>query len=293
MALRANWEGYLKLSLISVPIKGYTATAPGRGKVHFHQLHAKCHSRIRYQKVCPIHGEVTKDEIVSGFEYAKGEYVVVDPEEIKKLLPENERAVTIESFVPIGAVDSLYYNGRTYYLVPDGAAGSRPYAVLHRVMADQGRGALGRAVIAGREHVVLVRPLGRLLAMELLSYESEIKKPQPFEEEVPEVKLSAEELKLAQTLVEATATDEVDLSRYKDEYTERLAKIIEAKAAGRKIAAPRKGREPVIINLMDALRKSLNETKGARKKAGNSRKSRKHAPAGARNGTAHPRRKTG
>jgi DNA end-binding protein Ku len=293
MAKRANWEGFLKLNLISVPVKAYTATAAGGGKIHFHQLHAACHSRIRYKKVCPVHGEVDKGEIVSGYEYAKGQYVVLSPEELKELLQDSDKAVTIDAFVRPAAIDPLYYSGRTYYLVPAGRAGDRPYAVLHRALGDQQLFGLARVVLGGKEQMALLRPLGKLLALTMLSYHSQIKQPAGFEGEVPETKVAPEELRLAETLIEASTVDDVDFTRYRDEYTERLIKVLEARAKGKRVVMAPAREEPVVINLMDALRQSLRQARGGqgRKKAG--RRSPKREPAVEKAAHKAARRKTG
>src|SRR6476619_5443830 len=113
---RSSWKGYLKLSLVSVPVKGYTANVAS-AEIRLNQLHAECHSRIKYQKVCPIHGEVPADQIVSGYEFAKDQYVVVDADEIEKLRTPAEKSVNIQAFVPHDAIEPTYYTGRTYYLV--------------------------------------------------------------------------------------------------------------------------------------------------------------------------------
>src|SRR5438067_4551847 len=117
MAARPSWEGFLKVNLISVPVKAYSATVSGGGKIGFHLIHQECNSRIRYKKVCPIHGEVSNDEIVSGYEYSKGQYVIVDAEDLEKLHPENEKTITIDTFVHPAALDPVFFAGRTYYLV--------------------------------------------------------------------------------------------------------------------------------------------------------------------------------
>src|SRR5213594_1891857 len=128
MAARSTWEGYLKLNLVSVPVKAFSANTAGGGRIGFNQIHAKCHSRIRYKKVCPIHGEVSNDEIVSGYEYAKGQYVLIDPEELSKLRPGSDKTINIDVFIRPEDLDPMYFTDRTYYLAPDGKVGQKPYA---------------------------------------------------------------------------------------------------------------------------------------------------------------------
>src|SRR5207237_3135590 len=133
-----------------------------------------------------IHGEVTKDEIVSGYEYSKGSYVIVDPGELDKLRTENERAIAIDSFIHPADVDPAYFSGRTYYLVPDGRVAQKPYAVLREVMAKEERYGIARLVLSGREQIAVVRPLDHLLVLNTLSYADQIKTPASFEDELSE-----------------------------------------------------------------------------------------------------------
>src|SRR5262249_45964798 len=136
MAARSSWKGFLKLSLVSLPVKAYTAVASGGGESPLNQLHAPWQSRLQYKKTCRLHGEVRNEEIVSGYEYSKGQYVIVDPEELDKLRTEDEKAIKVSAFISPNALDPMYQSGKTYYLVPDGPVGQRPYAVLHQAMTE-------------------------------------------------------------------------------------------------------------------------------------------------------------
>ncbi len=262
MAMRSSWEGYLRLNLISVPVKAFSATTAGRGRIGFHLLHAKCNSRIRYKKVCPIHGEVRNDEIVSGYEHAKDQYVVIKKEELQKLRPETDKAIEIDVFVDPPELDPAYFTERVYYLTPDGRAAQKSYAVLQQVMADSGRYAIGTMVFSGREQIVAVRPTGRLLAVSFLRYADEVKSPSSFEDEVSKVEIPAKELELARGLIEASTAKKFDMQEYKDKYAGKVLKLIESKAGRRgSKRAPEAGaeEEPAIINLMDALKESLKQ----------------------------------
>jgi DNA end-binding protein Ku len=255
---RPSWSGFLRFNLISVPVKGYNAAASGGGKIGFHMLHAACHSRIRYKKVCPIHGEVENDEIVSGYEAAKGQYVTVAKDERAALRAEDEKTIGIDTFVHAGAIDPIYFSGRSYYLVPDGKVAQKPYAVLHEAMAAEDRFALAQVVFAGRAQVAVVRPSGPVLAMTLLAYESQMKKPEDFADEVHDTSVTAEERRLAETLIAASTTEDFELGRYKDEYSTRLARLVEGKSRKKRPRAAESD-EPAIINLMDALKRSLHQ----------------------------------
>jgi DNA end-binding protein Ku len=283
MAMRSSWEGFLRLSLISVPVRAYNAAIPGRGEIHFHMIHKGCGKRIRYQKICPEHGEVSKEEIVSGYEYEKGQYLEVDPAEISKLRAESDEAINIDVFFDPDKLDPIYLSGRMFFLVPDGPAGQKPYVLLHQVMKEKNRHAVARLVLAGHEETVLIRPLEKLLTMTVLLYADQVKKPSAFEDEISDEKISAQELKLASTLVDASTTDQLDYSHYKDLYTERVSNLIEAKLAGRKLEAPHHERAPAVINLLEALRKSLDRTGRTSSRAQHGRRHR----------AASPRKKTG
>jgi|SRR5579884_231968 len=276
MSARPSWDGFLKFNLISVPVKAYTATVSGGGKIGFHLIHKGCNSRIRYKKVCPIHGEVSNDEIVSAYEHAKGQYTIIDDAERKSVRLENDKAIDIDVFIPPDLLDPLYFTERTYYLVPDGKVAHKPYAVLRDAMAQDERYAIARVVFSGQGRVAVVRPVDQVLAMTLLSYEDQIKKPSAFEDEV-KAEASAEERKLAVTLINAATTDHFDLGQYKDEYTARLSKLLETHSKAKRVAAPT-DEAPAVINLMDALRQSLHQaqhgttTKKGGRKAAHARK---------------------
>jgi DNA end-binding protein Ku len=261
MAARSTWKGYLKINLVSIPVKAYTATASGGGEVRLNQLHKECNSRINYKKTCPIHGEISGDQIVSGYEYSKGQYVIVDADELDKLRTEDEKAINIQTFVAEDAVDPIYYSGKSYYLVPDGPVGQKAYSVVIQAMVDEKRYGVATVVFHGRDQLVLVRPYEGLLTMEVLSYENQVTKPSAFTEEAPKTEILPEELKLAKTLISASTAKKFDLSAYKDNYTEKLTQLVEAKISGQEIVAPPAHEGPHVINLMEALKQSVAQTK--------------------------------
>jgi DNA end-binding protein Ku len=267
----------LKLSLVSVPIRGYTANVAA-SEIRLHQLHSECHSRIRYQKTCPIHGEVPKEEIVSGYEYAKGEYVVIEPEELARLRGERERAITIDAVMSQHTIDPLYFTDKTYYLTPDGAVGQKPFALIQHCLADDELQAVGRVVLYGREELVLVRPVNHVLSMTALKFESEVAHAEALDEEVEKSEMSSGELKLTRQLLDAFEKPKFSIAEYEDHYVEELRNLIEAKVQGKEIVAPPATEEPEVINLMDALKKSV----AAAKRGGNG-----HVPTGKARKTAH------
>lgn len=261
MAARSTWKGFLKLSLVSVPVKAYTTTSSSAGEVRLNQLHAECHSRINYKKTCPVHGEVPNDQIVSGYEYAKDQYVVIDTDELEKLRSEDDKAVKIDAFIGGDTLDPIYFNGKNYYLVPEGPIGQKGYQVLLQGMREAGKVAVATVVMHGKEQIGLVRPVDGLLVMTMLHYDAQVTKPAAFAEDVPSTPATAEEQQLAKMLIEASSPKEFDLAKYKDLYTERLTQLIEAKVAGKEIVAPPAHEQAQVINLMDALRKSVESFK--------------------------------
>lgn len=281
MAIRSSWKGYLKLSLVSVPLRAFSAASGSDGRpIALNQLHAACKSRIQYKKFCPLHGEVTQDEIVSGYEFAKGQYVVIDPDELDKLRSESDKSINIESFVKAGKVDPLYYSGQSYYLLPDGPIGQKPYALIQQSMQEDGLQGVGTVVLSNRERLVLLRPMENLIAMTVLQHEAQVKRPELFRDELADVgQPSKQELKLTKQLLEALVEPDFDLASYKDTYVEKLSELIEAKVEGKELVSPQATREPQIINLMDALKESVKRAKPsgrrapvAAKKAGPGRK---------------------
>lgn len=271
---RSIWKGNLRFSLVSVPVEAYTATETGNGEIRLNQLHDACHSRIRYKKTCPIHGEVSKDEIVTGYQYAKDKYVIVDRNEIEKA--QADRSIHVHTFVASDAIDPLFYAGQTYYLAP-GKGGERPYAVLRQAMEKSGRYGVATVVLHGREQLMLVRPIEHVLAMTVLHYESEMRKPDTLGSGISPAKVNAQELKLAQQLIEASTDKDFDFGQFEDHHTEQLRSIIDAKVAGKEVVAPEQDEEDVpIINLVDALKKSMQRTKGATKST--SKKASRHIP---------------
>jgi DNA end-binding protein Ku len=262
MAPRSSWKGFLRLSLVSVPVKAFTANATEE-EIHLNQLHKQCHARVRYKKVCPEHGELSSTEIVSGYQYAKDQYVVIEPEELDKLRRESDHAINISGFVEFSAIAPEYLAGRAYYLLPDGPAGKRPYALLHAGMSGENLCAVAQVVMSGREQLVAVRPKDGLLVMNVLNHAKDVRGVEEFEGEVEEQELSREEQKLTKTLIDASRLEDFDLAAYPDVYVEKLRELIELKVAGKEIVQAPDVEQPKIINLMDALKKSVAEAQAS------------------------------
>lgn len=263
--MRASWKGPLKFGLVSFPVQAVNAVVREEGDIHFHQLHATCHRRIRYEKVCPVHGEVDKEEIVSGFEFKKGQYVEIDQEELDALRTEHEKALTIDAFIDADQIDPIYFDGRHYYLIPDGDEADEPYQLFLEAMTKQEKCAVGEFIFSGKEQLALVRPLEHVLLMELLNYEPEIRPPADVHAVKAHERLSPKKLHLANTLIDSWTDDDFDLAAYKNRARERTEELIEAKLEGREIVAPKDEEPREVINLMDALKQSLSHDKHSRR----------------------------
>jgi DNA end-binding protein Ku len=262
MAARATWKGYLKISLVNIPIKVFPATESS-GSISFNQLHAECQTRIQQKKWCPhCEREVPNSEIVKGFEFEKGRYVVMSDDDLERVRPESTRVIDLVQFADAAALDPMYVD-RTYFLAPDGGIAADAFAVMRDGM--QGKVGIGKLALYGREYLVAVRPFQRGIVMHTLHHAAELRSIDSVDElnAVPE-KVKPEEMKLARQVIQ-TFEQPLDLANYKDEYREGLQRIIDAKIAGEEIVATSTEAPPKVVNLMDALRKSL-DTVSARKK---------------------------
>jgi DNA end-binding protein Ku len=245
-----------------VPVKAYTATASGND-ITLHQLHAKTHTRIQYKKVAPEVGEVSSEEIVKGYEYDKGQYVIVNEEELDKLRTESDKSIRIDGFIRPEDLDGIYMGGRTYFLTPDGPVGQKPYSLLMKGMQANGVSAIAEVVISQKEQVVLVRPVDGVLTMTVLNRKDEVKPAAAFKDEITETESSEAERSLADTLIKASIIKEFDFGKYHDVYKEKLTKLIQMKIEGQEVVQVRDPEEPKIINLMEALKRSVAEAQAA------------------------------
>jgi DNA end-binding protein Ku len=260
---RASWSGTLRVGLVVFPVQAFNVLVPEK-EIHLHQLHAACDRRIQYHKVCPTHGEVDNDDIVSAYEYSRGKYVRIEPEEIDKLRTEADRSLTIETFVEPGSVDILCFDGRNYYLSPQKEDAQEPYGVLYRAMEEKDRWGIGQVLFSEREQLVLVRPYHNVLVMSMLRHCDERRGTEAFEVSIP--RGSDKNVKLAEQLVESESEDEFDFAAHGDPYKMRLKQLIESKIEGKEIAMPPAEEAPEVINLADALKKSIARPHGAAKR---------------------------
>jgi len=232
MAARPTWKGFMKISLVNIPVRVFPAT-DSAATISFNQLHAECQTRIQQKRWCPnCQREVPISEIAKGYEFEKGRWVVVSDEDIQKVRVESTRVINLVQFADDSEIDPIYVD-RAYYLAPDGQMGADAFAVMREGMA--GKAGIGKVALYGREYLVAVRPQKKGLVMYTLHHDAEIRAIDQIEElnSVP-AKVKPEEMKLAKQVI-ATFDGDLNLKDYHDEYTEGLRKIIDAKIAGEEI----------------------------------------------------------
>jgi DNA end-binding protein Ku len=247
------WTGYLTFGLISMPVRLFSGARDER--VSFNMLHRKDLARVKQQLVCSVDGEVVeRDEIVKGFEYRKGEYVVIEPEEIKKIEPKTAKAMEILEFVPAGEVDPLYFD-TSYYMRPEDA-GKRPYALLTKAMQETEYVAIAKLTMHNREYTVFLRPHEGGLMLHTMYYEDEVRHMEDTGTE--NVELKEAEVKIAHQLIEALAA-KFEPEKYHDTFQENLKELIQARLEGKEVTEIEKPKkmEPV-VDLMSALKASLD-----------------------------------
>ncbi len=255
MTARSFASGTISFGLVTIPIKLYSTGESSSG-IQLNMLHRKCGSRLKQQYICPTDDEVVgRDEMVKGYEYAKGQYVLFSDEELKALTPEPTNAVEITEFVPADQVDPVYFEKSTY-VGPD-KGGDRPYRLLSQAMRQTGRAALARYAARGKDYLVLLRPYQDGLIMQQLRYQDEIRK---FDEvPVAPAEVKEPELRLAIQLIEQIAADEFHPEAYEDNVRKRTRELIESKVQGQEIkATPPEAPRAQIIDLMEALKASLS-----------------------------------
>jgi DNA end-binding protein Ku len=263
MAARATWKGFLKISLVNIPIKVFPATESS-ATLSFNQLHGECQTRIQQKRWCPhCNREVPNSEIVKGYEFEKGHYVVLTEEDFENVRPESTRVIDLAQFADESAIDPIYVD-RAYYLAPDGPVAAQAFAVMREGM--KGKVGIGKLALYGREYLVAVRPHRRGIVMYTLHHAAEIRSVDQVEElnAVSEA-VKPDEIKLARQVI-GTFEGPLDLTHYKDEYREGLQRIIDAKIAGAEVVAPAEEAPPKVVNLMEALRKSLDTVSSAEKR---------------------------
>ena len=256
---RANWKGYLRLSLVSCPIALYPASSLSE-KVSFNRLNRKTGNRLKQQNVDSETGEVVpREDTARGYEVAKGQYLIVEDEELDAVQIESTRTIDIDQFVPKTEIDERYIDS-PYYIAPDGQVGQDAFAVIRDTIGKLNMVALGRVVLTRREHVIALEPKGRGLLGLTLRYPYEVRDEASYFEDIPDLKLPKEMLDLATHIVN-TKSGHFDPSQFQDRYENALIDLLKKKEAGEKIEPAREAAAPRVVNLMDALRASIDVEK--------------------------------
>jgi DNA end-binding protein Ku len=260
--MRTIWNGSISFGLVNIPVGLALATKPAarQSDVSFRTLHRECGTPIKQKRWCPVHErEVERDELVKGWEVAKGEFVMVEDADLEAIMQiDDSKTIEISRFVDAEEVDAVYFD-RTYYLAPAGApAARRPYVLLLRAMQETGKAAIGRFVRQGAEHLCLIRPRGDALALETLFLSEDVNSQAEIEEAVAESEVKEAELGLARQVIDSLV-GEFDPSELTSEYRQNLRAMLESKLKGEEIAKPEPVPETPVLDLMEALKQSVAE----------------------------------
>jgi DNA end-binding protein Ku len=273
--MRTIWNGSINFGLVNIPVG--LAVAQQRKDTSFRTLHRECGTPIKQKRYCPFHErDVEADELVKGWEFAKGQFVLVEDSDLESVALQRSQSVDIIRFVPIDQVDPIYFD-RTYYLAPAGPeAQRRPYVLLLRAMQEASMAAVGKFVLWGKENLCLIRPLGESLVLETLFFAEDIRPRKEIDEAVEETDVKGPELAMATQLVQSLVGD-FDPKDYENEYRNELRAMLEAKLEGKEITAPEPAPEAPVIDLMEALKQSVAQAQKekpapAKKKASSGRK---------------------
>jgi DNA end-binding protein Ku len=287
--MRTTWNGSISFGLVNIPVGLAPATKPAarQSDISFRTLHRECGTPIKQKRWCPVHErEVEPDELVKGWEVSKGEFVMVEDAELEAITQhDNSRSIEITRFVEAGEVDPIYFD-RTYFLMPASAsAARRPYVLLLRAMNETGMAAIGRFVLAGKEKLCLIRPKGDALALETLFVAEDVFSQAEIEEAVDEADVKTPELDLARQVIESMVAG-FDPGELTSEYRSLLRELLEAKLDGREVAKPEPVVETPVVDLMEALKRSVAEAQSRKPGAakGDGRKAPARKRAGAKSG---------
>ena len=280
MPARAYWQGQIRLALVSIPVELYSATRSS-ATVSFRQIHEPSGKRIHYEKVVDGIGPVDPDEIMKGFEVSKGEYVLLDDEEIAGVKLESKRTLELTQFVDMTEIDAIYYD-RPYYVVPADDLADEAFVVLREALRRAKKVGLGQLALRGREYVVALKPCGRGMVLETLRYADEVNKAQGYFRDIPDDAPDPELLGLAESLI-GKKVAKFDPRTFHDRYVDALRDLIERKkkAHGRKIVEEKEdagaGRGANVVDLMAALKKSLEKPEAKPRRAAKKAPARKRA----------------
>ena len=290
MAARPTWRGQIKLALVSIPVEIFPATKAGKS-ISFHQVHEPSGQRVRYEKVVPGIGPVDRDDILKGYEVEKGEYVLLDPEEIEKVKLESRKTLDLSQFVDIGDIDPIYYD-KPYYVVPADDLAEEAFIVLRDALKRSKKVGVGQLAMRGQEYVVSLKPCGRGMVLETLRYADEVHKAGGYFRDIGDSKPDADLLEMAEALIEKKSGG-FDAAEFHNRYIEALQGLIKEKIRkkGKRVIQDRSSDEPPrgsnVVDLMAALKKSIDsgtrdtpaKKKAAPKPAAKKAPAKKAAPA--------------
>jgi DNA end-binding protein Ku len=280
MAARANWKGYLKLSLVSCAVALYPATSTS-SRVRFNTLNRATGNRVKQQYIDPATGEtVDAEDRVKGYEVGKNAYVFIEDEELDAIKIESTHTIDIESFVPVEQVDKRYLEA-PYYIAPDDKVAQEAFAVIRDAMKEKGKAGIARVVISRRERMVLLEPLGKGIMATMLRYPYEVRGEEPYFEDIPDLNIPKEMRDLAGHIIETKSAD-FEPAKFEDRYENAMIELVKSKETGRPVAAPEAPRPSNVVNLMDALRKSIAAEPPAASKKAASKTSAERAPKAAK-----------
>jgi len=262
------WKGFVSFGLVSIPIRLYAAARGTR--IELHQLHTVCKTRLKQPLFCPTCNRiVTRDEVVKGYEYEDGKYVLLDPEEVKRIAPQSARSMEILAFVKQSQIDPLFFDS-SYFVVPEDE-GRKGYDLLLKTLESTKRVGIAKVTMHQREYTVFLRPYDGGLTLHTMYFANEIREA-PGYGKTDNIKLKPQEIKLAEQLVE-TLSEDFKLSKYHDEFQGRLQALIDAKRKGKEIAAAPEPHRAPVIDMMAALKKSLAATSGTKKQPAHAERS--------------------
>lgn len=255
------WKGSISFGLVHIPVKLFAATE--NKNVSFRQLHEKCHTPIKYEKVCPsCETEVSQEDIVKGYEYEKGKFVILNEEELDVLAQKNNKHIEIVDFIKLEEIDPIYFN-RSYYLGPH-EHGEKAYSLLQKAMQDSQKVAIAKIMLRAKEHLAAIRVYEQALVLETIHYPDEIRRAENIPGLRDDIQISDKEMEMALQLVEQLTTT-FDPEKYTDEYRERVKELVQNKVSGNEVKIAPEVPQTDITNLMEALQQSINETKSQKK----------------------------
>ncbi|RAI00444.1 Ku protein [Acuticoccus sediminis] len=276
MAPRAYWKGHIRLALVSFPVRLYAATTSTE-RISLHRIHKETHERVRIQNVVPDEGPVDRDDIVMGYEYDRDKYVPVTEEELDAIEVESKHTIDLSRFVRLDDIDPIYFD-KPYFVAPDGDIAAEAFVTIRDALRASKKVALGQIVLAKRERVVAIQPCGEGMLLETLRFADEVRESNTYFEDIEDVSVSRDQVEMAESLIEARS-GAFDPNTFVDHYQQALKALIESKLKGKKVEPPKpaKGKGSNVINLMDALKASLESKEGSA--ANSNRKSTRKASA--------------